>query len=42
MGMGMSMGKGMSGDKNHAEQMMDMMMKMMEQQSSMMKMPMAQ
>lgn len=38
---GMSMGKGMSGDKDGPDQMMGMMMKMMDQQSSMMKMPMS-
>lgn len=37
---GMGMGKGMSGGKDRSEQMMGMMMKMMEQQSNMMKMPM--
>lgn len=36
---GMGMGKGMSGGKDHPDQMMGMMMKMMDQQSSMMKMP---
>ncbi|MBB3239298.1 hypothetical protein FHW68_000770 [Pseudomonas sp. Tn43] len=42
-GMGMGMGKGMSGSKEgHGTAMMDMMMKMMDQQSSMMKMPMGQ
>jgi hypothetical protein len=38
---GMSMGKGMSGSKDGPDQMMGMMMKMMDQQSSMMKMPMS-
>ncbi|WP_415759919.1 hypothetical protein [Pseudomonas sp. LT1P18] len=37
---GMGMGKGMSGGKDRSDQMMGMMMKMMDQQSSMMKMPM--
>jgi hypothetical protein len=42
-GMGMGMGKGMSGSKDGSgTAMMDMMMKMMDQQSSMMKMPMGQ
>lgn len=42
-GMGMGMGKGMSGNKDGSgTAMMDMMMKMMDQQSSMMKMPMSQ
>lgn len=42
-GMGMGMGKGMSGGKDgQGPAMMDMMMKMMDQQSSMMKMPMGQ
>ncbi|MGF6489123.1 hypothetical protein [Pseudomonas frederiksbergensis] len=40
---GMGMGKGMSGNKDGSgTAMMDMMMKMMDQQSSMMKMPMSQ
>ncbi|EJN17375.1 hypothetical protein PMI36_05719 [Pseudomonas sp. GM79] len=40
---GMEMGKGMSGSKDGSgTAMMDMMMKMMDQQSSMMKMPMGQ
>lgn len=40
---GMGMGKGMSGSKDGSgTAMMDMMMKMMDQQSSMMKMPMGQ
>ncbi|RON39982.1 hypothetical protein [Pseudomonas brassicacearum] len=34
------MGKGMSGGKDRSDQMMGMMMKMMDEQSSMMKMPM--
>ena len=39
----MGMGKGMSGNKDGSgTAMMDMMMKMMDQQSSMMKMPMSQ
>ncbi|WP_454876089.1 hypothetical protein [Pseudomonas farris] len=43
MGMGMGKGKGMSGSKDGSgTAMMDMMMKMMDQQSSMMKMPMGQ
>ena len=42
-GMGMGMGKGMSGGKDgQGTAMMDMMMRMMDQQSSMMKMPMGQ
>ncbi|MHC8361073.1 hypothetical protein ACYZUA_12255 [Pseudomonas sp. LS2P72] len=36
---GMGMGKGMSGGKDRSDQMMGVMMKMMDQQSSMMKMP---
>ena len=39
---GMGMGKGMAGGQDRSNQMMDMMMKMMDQQSSMMKMPMGQ
>lgn len=39
-GMGMGMGKGMYDGKDRSDQMMGMMMKMMEQQSNMMKMPM--
>jgi hypothetical protein len=39
---GMGMGKGMSGGKDRSDQMMGMMMKMMDQQSSMMKLPMGQ
>lgn len=39
---GMGMGKGMAGGQGRSNQMMDMMMKMMDQQSSMMKMPMGQ
>lgn len=39
---GMGMAKGMSGDKDGSGKMMGMMMQMMDQQSSMMKMPMAQ
>lgn len=40
---GMGMGKGMSGGKDNSDTaMMDMMMKMMDQQSRMMKMPMGQ
>jgi hypothetical protein len=38
---GMGMGKGMSGGKDRSDQMMGMMMKMMDEQSSMMKMPMS-
>ena len=39
---GMGMGKGMAGGQDRSNQMMDMMMKMMDQQSSMMKLPMGQ
>jgi hypothetical protein len=39
---GMGMGKAMSGGKDRSDQMMDMMLKMMDQQSSMMKLPMGQ
>ncbi|MBM6444742.1 MULTISPECIES: hypothetical protein [Pseudomonas] len=42
MGMGMGMGKGMAGGKYHSDQMMDLMQKMMDQQSSMMKQPLGQ
>ena len=41
-GMGMGMGKGMAGGKYHSDQMMDLMQKMMDQQSSMMKQPLGQ
>jgi hypothetical protein len=39
---GMGMGKGMAGGKYHSDQMMDLMQKMMDQQSSMMKQPLGQ
>lgn len=41
-GMGMGMGKGMAGGMGHSDQMMDLMQKMMDQQSSMMKQPLDQ
>lgn len=39
---GMGMGKGMAGGMGHSDQMMDLMQKMMDQQSSMMKQPLGQ